>query len=98
MIVLAYLWILALVPLLVKKEDREIQWHAKHGLVILIVEVILWIVAGILSAIPVLGCVSIALWPILWLAALIVRIVCIVKGVAGERFLIPGLSQYADKF
>ena len=33
MIVLSYLWLLALVPLLVEKDDREVQWHAKHGIV-----------------------------------------------------------------
>ena len=29
MIVLAYLWLLALVPLLVEKDDPEVQWHAQ---------------------------------------------------------------------
>ena len=36
MIVLSYLWPLALVPLLVEKEDAEIQWHAKHGIVLMV--------------------------------------------------------------
>ena len=34
MIVLSYLWLLALIPLVVEKEDQEVQWHAKHGLVL----------------------------------------------------------------
>ena len=33
MLILSYLGILALVPLLVEKDDPEVQWHAKHGLV-----------------------------------------------------------------
>ena len=49
MIVLAYLWLLALVPLLVEKNDPEVQWHAKHGLVLMAAEVILWIALGIVS-------------------------------------------------
>ncbi|MHC4711587.1 MAG: hypothetical protein ACYTA3_14595, partial [Planctomycetota bacterium] len=44
MIVLSYLWILALIPLLAEKDDAEVQWHAKHGVVHLAAEVILWIV------------------------------------------------------
>ena len=28
MVVLSYLWILALIPLLVEKDDQEVQWHA----------------------------------------------------------------------
>src|SRR3954449_5072929 len=41
MIVLAYLWPLALVPLLLEKNDAEVQWHAKHGLVLMIAELVL---------------------------------------------------------
>ena len=41
MIVLAYLWPLALVPLLMEKHDAEVQWHAKHGIVLMIAELIL---------------------------------------------------------
>src|SRR5262249_11820241 len=41
MIVLAYLWILALVPLLAEKHDPDVQWHAKHGLVMMAAELIL---------------------------------------------------------
>ncbi len=43
MIVLSYLWLLALIPLVVEKEDREVQWHAKHGLVLTGAEVLFWV-------------------------------------------------------
>src|SRR3954447_19154040 len=36
MIVLAYLWLLALVPLLLEKRDPALQLHAKHGLVLVV--------------------------------------------------------------
>ena len=32
------------------------------------------------------------------LAILVVHVLCIMKGVNGQRFLIPGVSEYADKF
>jgi uncharacterized membrane protein len=98
MIVLSCIWLLAIIPLLMEKDDKEVQWHAKHGLVILVAEVILYVVAGVLGMLPVVGCVTVFLFPIIGLGALIVRILCIVKGINGERFLIPGLSQYADRF
>ena len=103
MIVLSYLWLLALIPLLVEKEDREVQWHAKHGLVLTVVEVIvmigLQVVVMILGAVSGgLGCIFTLLIPILMLAILIVHVLCIVKGVNGGRFLIPGISEFADKF
>ena len=103
MVVLSYLWLLALIPLLVEKEDREVQWHAKHGLVLTVVEVIvmigLQVVVMILGAISGgLGCVFTLLIPIFMLAILIVHVLCIVKGINGQRFLIPGVSEFADKF
>jgi len=103
MIVLSYLWLLALIPLLVEKEDREVQWHAKHGLVLTVVEVVvmigLQVVVMILGAISGgLGCIFTLLIPIFMLAILIVHVLCIVKGINGQRFLIPGVSEFADKF
>jgi uncharacterized membrane protein len=106
MIVLSYLGILALIPLLVEKNDKEVQWHAKHGLVLLVAEVALFIVLSIVGAIlghiPVLGCLSaivgVVLWFVLMIGILVVHIMCIVKGVNGQRFTLPYISQYADQF
>ena len=98
MIVLSYLWILALVPFLVETEDQEIRWHAKHGLVLLGAEIILFIVLSVLMSVPLLGCIIIPIWLVISLGVLILHIVCIVKGIQGQRFLIPHLSQFADKF
>ncbi len=99
MIALSYLWLLALIPLLVEKDDAEVQWHAKHGLTLLVAEVALWIVFGILSMVlgP-LACVLAIVQLVLFIAIIAVHIICIVKGIKGERFLIPGVSQYADRF
>ena len=41
MIVLAYLWLGALVPLLFEKNDQDVQWHAKHGIVLMFAELAL---------------------------------------------------------
>jgi uncharacterized membrane protein len=103
MIVLSYLGLLALIPLLVEKDDKEVQWHAKHGLVLTVAEVViiigLMVVGGILGAISGgLGCLIGLLWPVLMLVILVVHILCIVKGLKGERFTIPGISDFADRF
>jgi uncharacterized membrane protein len=98
MIVLAYLWLLALVPLLVEKEDAEVQWHAKNGLIFTAAEFLLWIVLMILTAIPALGCLFALLFPLLGLGFLVVHIIAIVKGVNGGRLVIPVLSDYTSKF
>ena len=55
MLVLAYLGILALIPLLVETDDSEIQWHAKHGIVLMATWIVLSIALAIVSSIPVIG-------------------------------------------
>ena len=103
MIVLAYLWLLALVPLLVEKNDPEVQWHAKHGIVLMVAEIVLWIALSIVSTMlgaitAGLGCLFTLIFPILWIVILVIHIVAIVKGVNGNRLIIPGLSEYASRF
>lgn len=95
MLVLAYLGLLALIPLLTEKDDREVQWHAKHGLVFLVAYLILGAAITVMSF--VIGLASL-LWGLAWIAYLIVTIIAIVKAVNGQRFLVPGLSEFADKF
>ena len=99
MVVLSYLWILALIPLLVEKDDQEVQWHAKHGLVLAAAELVLWVVVMVLNTMTgFLGCILAPLYFLLWLAILGFHIACIVKGTKGERLTVPGLSDFADRF
>lgn len=101
MIVLSYLWLLCIIPLLAEKEDREVQWHAKHGLVFLIAEFALWVVVTIFSMVTAtmdFGCTGCMLNSVVWVAVLVVRILAIVKGVNGQRLIIPGISDFANRF
>ena len=99
MIVLSYLGILALIPLLVEKDDKEVQWHAKHGLVLMVAELFLWIVISIvIGPLGIFGCIAALFTPLLALGQLILHIMCIVKGINGQRLIIPGLSDFAEKF
>jgi uncharacterized membrane protein len=102
MIVLAYLWPLALVPLLVEKNDPEVQWHAKHGLVLMIAELILLfgyiMMTSIVSLATLgLGCVLSLFLVFGWVGILALHVVAILKGVNGSRLIIPGLSDYANR-
>jgi uncharacterized membrane protein len=98
MIVLSYLWILALVPLLVEKEDQDVQWHAKHGIVLMVAEIAFWIVFNIFVYMIPFGCVVGLIGPLIAMAFLAVHIVAIVKGLNGQRLIIPGLSEYTSRF
>jgi uncharacterized membrane protein len=98
MLVLAYLGLLALVPLLVEKDDKEVQWHAKHGLVLLAAFFIASVAMTILGFIPGVGCVLLPLHFVLWIGYLIVIVMGIVKATNGQRLILPFVSDFANKF
>jgi uncharacterized membrane protein len=101
-VVLSYLGVLALIPLLVEKDDAEVQWHAKHGLVLTVAElgvlIVLAVVVFVITSVTGIGCLGCFLWVGLSVAFTVIHVLCIVKGIKGERFLIPGISEFADKF
>ena len=97
MIVLSYLWILFLVPLLFDKDDKVVQWHAKHGFVLSLTEIGVYLLLYFITLMGV-GCVSCVVMPFVFLAFAVLIVVCIIKGINGEKFMIPGISQFADKF
>ena len=101
MIVLSYLWLLALIPLVVEKEDREVQWHAKHGLVLTVAELIFWVAFQVLIVrariVPRLPGRRSSRRSSGW-GSWSLHIFAIIKGINGQRLIIPGISQYADKF
>jgi len=103
MIVLAYLWLFALIPLVLEKHDAEVRWHAKHGLVLMIAELTLLFGYIVLTSIVSLatlglGCVLSILLVFGWIGILALHVVAILKGVSGTRLIIPGLSDYANRF
>jgi uncharacterized membrane protein len=101
MIVLSYLWPLALVPLFLERNDPDLQWHARHGLVLMMAELLLIVVylaiASIISLAALgLGTVLAIMLVAGWIGVLVLHVTAIVKGVNGARLVIPRLSQYAD--
>ncbi|MGA7616561.1 MAG: DUF4870 domain-containing protein [Thermoanaerobaculia bacterium] len=101
MLVLSYLGILALIPLLVRKDDREVQWHAKNGLAMFIayfvVMIVLWILEWVFRSGCVIGAALGFINCIVGIGYLVVIIMGIVKATKGERFRLPVVSDFADK-
>jgi uncharacterized membrane protein len=103
MIVLAYLWLLALVPWLLEKNDREVQWHAKHGIVLMVAELIGLLAYAMFTTIIGLatfglGCILSLFLVFAWVGVLALHIMAIIKGINGDRLIIPGVSDYANRF
>ena len=96
--VLAYLGIFALIPLLVEEKDEDVQWHAKHGLVLfgaeLVALIALLIFTTLLNIIlpSVMWVFSCLIWTLVWFAVLALHVVCILKALRGERLKIGRAS------
>jgi uncharacterized membrane protein len=101
MIVLSYLGILAVIPLVAEKEDREVQWHAKHGLVLLVAEIAISIIISVIGtavSFADMGCSGCMASSLFWVVVLVVHVLAIIKGINGQRLIIPGLSDLVNRF
>lgn len=99
MLVLSYLYILCLVPFFAEKEDADVQWHAKHGIVLSVFELAVWVLFTVFGMVSGgLGCLLLPVQMLFFLGMLVVRIICIVKATRGERLVLPGLTPLVDKF
>jgi uncharacterized membrane protein len=100
MVVLSYLGLLALIPYLTKKEDPDIHWHAKNGVGLLILDVLIWVVFLILGFVmpaDFLGCGLTMISCIVWIGVLILHVYCIIQAVGGKRPRIPVVTDFAEK-
>ena len=100
MIVLSYLGLLALIPYLTKKDDAEIHWHAKNGVGLLIVDVVVWVlllVIGMVVGDSLLGCGLWAVNCVVWIGILVLHVYCIIQAVGGKRPRIPVVTDFAEK-
>jgi hypothetical protein len=102
MIVLAYLWVLAFIPLIVERQDPDVQWHARHGLVLMTAELVLTFGFIVIISLVTLrtmgvGCALAVFFVFGFVGVLALHVVAILKGISGGRLIIPGLSAYADR-
>ena len=102
-LVLAYFWILCLVPLFARKEDAEIQWHAKNGLALFLVETAFILVLGLIGF-PILllfkghGFLLLTTaFFLFWAGVLALHIGCVLRALQGGRLRIPGLTDWAER-
>lgn len=98
MLVLSYAWLLSLIPLFTKREDPEVQWHAKNGLVmaiaITIVDVIFWIMGRYF---PLFTCLVSFIPCALGIGYFILAIIGMIKAINGQRLRVPMLTDTAEK-
>jgi uncharacterized membrane protein len=90
---MAYLWILVLVPLLVKKDEEFVKFHTKQGLVFLALTVALILVSWVVGWIPLLG----FLVALVCLFVIVVDLYAALQALQGKRWKVPLLGEWAEK-
>ena len=103
LLILAYFWILCLIPLFTRREDPELQWHAKNGLTLFLIETAVILLLGLIG-LPVLLLFKghgffflTTVFFLFWAGVLALHIVCVLKALQGERFRIPVLTDWAER-
>lgn len=82
---MSYLWVLCLIPLFISK-DEFVQFHAKQGFALFLVEVLLVLIAWI----PIIG----------WTLGVLVISLAILgfkKALAGEKWKMPFIYELSKK-
>jgi uncharacterized membrane protein len=90
--VLAYLGILIVIPFIMAKDDPFVKFHLKQGLVLVLIEVVVWFLGGMFFW---------HFWPLLQLvnlATLILSIIGIVNVVNKKQAELPLVGTLAHHF
>jgi len=83
---ISYLWILFLIPILVKKDSPFAMYHAKQGLIFFIFSTIVSFIVWV----PVIG------W-ILGIVTFVLFIIGLVNALSGKTQPLPIIGKFAEK-
>lgn len=98
LIAFAYLGPLGVVSMLGARRDADIQWHARHGLMLFLVEAV--VVGTLAAATAVVALSNLAAGAALgaltwttWLAALALQLAAVIVALNGGRLMVPVVSR-----
>jgi uncharacterized membrane protein len=97
---LAYITIIPAIIFLVLEpynRSRFIRFHCFQSIFFHVGVVIVWIVLGIISALPFLGWATLLLWPLVGLGFLVLWILMLVKAYGGQMWKLPVVGDLAEK-
>jgi uncharacterized membrane protein len=98
MLILSYLAFLGVIPLLFARQDSEVRWHARNGLLLFAEVTAIALVATFTGAlVPALGLFSVILMYLVLVLYTSISILAIVKALDGQRLLVPGISRRAGR-
>ncbi len=97
---LAYVTIIPAIIFLVMEpynKNRFVRFHAFQNLFFAVAWIVLWIALSIIAHIPILGWLTILIWPLIGLGGLILWIILLLKANQGQMWKLPVIGDMAEK-
>lgn len=101
MAILSYFSWLVLIPWFGAKDSKFARFHAKQGIVLAIVEIVWWILQGILNAVlkgvPVVGVLVSVVMSIVDVVFVVLAVIGIINAYKGKAKKLPIIGKFAKK-
>ena len=97
---LCYITIIPAIIFLVMEpynRNRFVRFHAFQNIFFCVAWIVLWVALTFVGMIPVLGWLTLLLWPLLGLGGLIIWIILLIKANQGQMFKLPIIGDLAEK-
>jgi uncharacterized membrane protein len=97
---LAYITIIPAIVFLVVEpynKNRFVRFHAFQSLLFAVAWTALWIALNIVAHIPILGWLTVLIWPLVGLAGLIIWVMLLLKANQGQMWKLPMIGDMAEK-
>ncbi len=97
---LAYVTIIPAIIFLVVEpfnKNRFVRFHAFQCLFFAVAWTVLWIALSIVAHIPILGWLTVLIWPLVGLAGLIIWVILLLKANQGQMYKLPMIGDMAEK-
>jgi uncharacterized membrane protein len=97
---LAYVTIIPAIVFLVVEpynKSRFVRFHSFQSIFFSVAWTALWIALNIVAHIPLLGFLTILIWPLVGLAGLVIWVILLLKANQGLMFKLPVIGDMAEK-
>ncbi len=97
---LAYITIIPAIVFLVLEpynKNRFVRFHSFQNIGFHIAWIALWVGLTVIANIPVLGFMTLFIWPLVGLAGFVIWLVLLLKAYQGQMFKLPGIGPWAEK-
>jgi uncharacterized membrane protein len=78
-------------------KNRFVRFHAFQSLFFAVAWTALWIALSIVAHIPILGWLTVLIWPLVGLAGLVIWIMLLLKANQGQMWKLPLIGDMAEK-